>query len=153
MSEDVVWSSLSSLQLLLMAVLQSFWWKLNLLISGIFLTKRQQQTLQAQKVCATRIFLYKPGWIYPCGQMLQKSCLPIELMFGSLTVSCQSPILSICTNLINPSVGSKVVLIRRNSTCNEMSYILKNSSILPFACTHHNTLQAVTTNSTLDYLF
>lgn len=109
----MVWSSLSSLQLLLMTVLQSFWWKLNLLLSGIFL---MEQTLQAQKVCATCTFLYKPRWVYLCGQMLQKSCLPIELMSGSLTVFCQSQILSICTSLINPLVDSKVVLVRRNYT-------------------------------------
>lgn len=56
------------------------------------------------------------GEFIPVGQMLQKSCLPIELMADSLTVFCQSPILPIGNNLINPAAGSKVVLVRWNYT-------------------------------------
>lgn len=41
-AEVMVWFSLSSLQLQPMAVLQSFWWELNLLISSIFLKQSQQ---------------------------------------------------------------------------------------------------------------
>lgn len=79
----------------------------------------------------------------------KKSSLPIELMAGSLPVFCQSPILSICTNLTNSAAGRKVVLVRWNYTSQLNGLHTSKFFSLSSACTHHNPLQPVTTKTTL----